>query len=129
MKALTGLPTEAYIKVSEEAKIQLADLLQLVQQLEKGATPAYLARYRPDVCGGLDERAVVQIYSRLKEGLDLADRRVSILTAIERRGALTPELRQRLEQTMDRRDLEDLYLPFKKKRKTRSATLFSNIIL
>lgn len=117
MKAITGLPTEAYLKVSEEAPIQLADLLQLVQQLEKGATPAYLARYRPDVCGGLDERAVNGVHSRLKECLDIADRKISILTAIERRGALTPELRQRLEQTMDRRDLEDIFLPYRPKKR------------
>ena len=120
MKAITGLPTEAYLKVSEEAKIQLADLLQLVQQLEKGATPAYLARYRPDVCGGLNERAVVEVHSRLKECLDIADRKISILTAIERRGALTPELRQRLEQTMDRRDLEDIFLPYRPKKRDRA---------
>ncbi len=120
MNAITGLPTEAYLRVSEEAKIQLADLLQLVQQLEKGATPAYLARYRLDVCGGLDERGVVQVHSRLKECLDLADRKISILTAIERRGALTPELRQRLEQTMDRRDLEDIFLPYRPKKRDRA---------
>lgn len=117
MKALTGLPAEAYLKVSEEANIQLAALLRLVQALEKGAPPAYLARYAPDVCGGLDERAVLKVQSRLKGFLDLADRKVSILAAVERRGALTAELRERLEKTLDRRDLEDLYLPYRPKKR------------
>ncbi len=124
MKALTGLPAEAYLKVSEEAKIQLANLLQLVQALEKGASPAYLARYRPDVCGGLDERAVADVHSRLRGCLELADRKVSILAAVERRGALTPELRQRLEQTMDRRGLEDLYLPYRPKKRDNADEAF-----
>ncbi len=124
MKALTGLPTEVYLKVSEEAKIQLANLLQLVQALEKGAAPAYLARYRPDVCGGLDERAILEIHSRLRGCLELADRKISILAAVERRGALTSELRQRLEKTMNRRDLEDLYLPYRPKKRDSSDEAF-----
>ncbi len=124
MKALTSLPAEAYLKVSEEAKIQLANLLRLVQALEKGDTPAYLARYRPDVCGSLGERAIVDVHSRLKSCLDLADRRVSILAAVERRGMLTAELRQRLEQTMDRRGLEDLYLPYRPKKRDGSDKAF-----
>ena len=124
MKALTGLPAEAYLKVSEEAKIQLANLLQLVQALEKGAAPAYLARYRPDVCGGLDERAIRDVHAHLKGCLELADRKVSILAAVERRGMLTPELRQRLERTMDRRGLEDLYLPYRPKKRDSADEAF-----
>lgn len=117
MKALTGLPADAYLKVAEEAEIQLAALLRLVQALENGAPPAYLARYRSDLCGGLDARAVRNVQSRLRAFLDLADRKVSIMAALERRGALTAALRERLEKTLDRRDLEDIYLPWRPKKR------------
>src|SRR5690606_15710056 len=113
MKALTGLPTQAYIQVGEEANIPLADLLGLVQQLESNQSPAYLARYRPDVAAGLDADRIRQIQERLRAFLDLADRRVTVLTAINQQGRLTPELREQVESALDRRELEDLYLPYK----------------
>jgi protein Tex len=118
MKALTGLPTQAYIQVGEEANIPLADLLGLVQQLESNQSPAYLARYRPDVAAGLDADRIRQIQERLRAFLDLADRRVTVLTAINQQGRLTPELREQVESALDRRELEDLYLPYKPKRRS-----------
>ena len=118
MKALTGLPTSAYLKVAEEAKIQLADLLQLVQHLEAGASPAYLARYRPDVSARLSEAQLRQIEARLREFLDLEDRRIMVLTAIRQQNRMTPELQKKIEETTDRHELEDYYLPFKPKRRT-----------
>ena len=118
MKALTGLPTQAYIQVGEEANIPLADLLGLVQQLESNQSPAYLARYRPDVAAGLDADRIRLIQERLRAFLDLADRRVTVLTAINQQGRLTPELREQVESALDRRELEDLYLPYKPKRRS-----------
>jgi transcriptional accessory protein Tex/SPT6 len=118
MKALTGLPTSAYLKVAEEAKIQLADLLQLVQHLEAGASPAFLARYRPDVSARLSEGQLRQVELRLREFLDLEDRRIMVLTAIRQQNRMTPELQKKIEETTDRYELEDYYLPFKPKRRT-----------
>jgi transcriptional accessory protein Tex/SPT6 len=118
MKALTGLPTSAYLKVAEEAKIQLADLLQLVQHLEAGASPAFLARYRPDVSARLSEGQLRQVELRLREFLDLEDRRIMVLTAIRQQNRMTPELQKKVEETTDRYELEDYYLPFKPKRRT-----------
>ena len=118
MKALTALPTQAYVQVGEEANVPLQDLLQLVQELETNVSPAYIARYRPDVAAGLSVDRIQDIQNRLRSFLDLADRRVTILTAINQQGRLTPELREQIEASMDRRELEDLYLPFKPKRRT-----------
>jgi len=118
MKALTGLPTQAYVQVSEEAKVPLSDLLRLVQELETGATPAYLARHRPDVSSGLDDTAIRRVLHGLREQLDLAERRIVVLTAIARQERLTDELRAQIEQTFNRRALEDIYLPYKPKRRS-----------
>lgn len=118
MKALTALPSQAYVQVSEEAKVPLADLLRLVQELETNRSPAYLARYRPDVSAGLDARRIAGVRDRLREFIDLSDRRVTILTAISRQERLTPELREAIENAPTRHDLEDLYLPYKPKRRT-----------
>ena len=118
MKALTALPTQAYVQVGEEANVPLQDLLRLVQELETNVSPAYIARYRPDVAAGLNAERIQEIQNRLRGFLDLADRRVTILTAINQQERLTPELREKIEGSMDRRELEDLYLPFKPKRRT-----------
>ena len=118
MKALTALPTQAYVQVGEEANVPLQDLLRLVQELETNVSPAYIARYRPEVAAGLSADRIQTIQNRLRSFLDLADRRVTILTAINQQGRLTPELREQIEGSMNRRELEDLYLPFKPKRRT-----------
>jgi uncharacterized protein len=118
MKALTGLPTSAYLKVAEEAKIQLADLLQLVQYLEAGASPAFLSRYRPDVSARLSEGQLRLVELRLREFLELEDRRIMVLTAIRQQNRMTPDLQKKIEETTDRFELEDCYLPFKPKRRT-----------
>jgi uncharacterized protein len=118
MKALTALPTQAYVQVGEEANIPLQELLRLVQELETNVSPAYIARYQPDVAAGLGAPRIHAIQNRLRSFLDLADRRVTILTAINQQERLTPELREQVESSMDRRELEDLYLPFKPKRRT-----------
>ena len=118
MKALTGLSTPAYLKVAEEANIQLTNLLKLVQELEAGSHPAYIARCRPDVSAGLDEERVARVQMRLQRFLDLEDRRITILSRVGQQNRLTPELRERIESVTDRRELEELYLPFKPRRRT-----------
>lgn len=98
--------------------VPLQGLLRLVQELETNSSPAYIARYRPDVAAGLDERRINQVRDRLRSFLDLADRRITILTALSREDRLTPEMREKIESAMDRRTLEDLYLPFRPKPRT-----------
>ena len=116
MKSLIGLPPSAYLKVSQEANVALSDLPQLVQELENGSTPAFLAHHRPDLGLGLSEIEIRAIENRLRQFLDLEDRRITVLTAIGRRDQLTPEVRERVESAMDRWELDDLYLPYKPRR-------------
>lgn len=115
MKALTGLPTQAYAQVGEEAKIPVADLLLLVQALESNLDPSFIARYRPDISYGLDESNIRFIHTRLREYGDLADRKIAVLTSLSQQERLTPELRAQIESVRNRRDLEDLFAPFKPK--------------
>ncbi len=124
MKALTGLPTSAYLMVAEQVKVPLADLLKLVPALESGLLPSYLARYRPDLSAGLDAGRLHDVLRLLRSFLDLEDRRITILTAVGRKDALTPELRARIEAASERRTLEDLYLPFRAKRPSAADQAF-----
>ena len=118
MKSLIGLTPSAYLKVSQEANVALSDLPQLVQELENGSTPAFLAHHRPDLGLGLSEIEIRAIENRLRQFLDLEDRRITVLTAIGRREQLTPEVRERVESALDRWELDDLYLPYKPRRGT-----------
>jgi uncharacterized protein len=117
MKPLTGLPVDSFVQVSQEADIPLKDLLELVQQLENGASAAFLARYRADVCAGLDEEQVRDILRKLRDCRDLVDRRISMLTTLGQRGALTPELRAQLEKAADRRELNDIFMPYRARKR------------
>ncbi|MDA1235720.1 MAG: helix-hairpin-helix domain-containing protein [Acidobacteria bacterium] len=115
MKALTGLPTQVYAQVGEEASIPVADLLKLVQGLESHLDPSFIARYRPDISYGLGESQIRFIHTRLREYGDLADRRIAVLTSLSQQARLTPELRTQIESVRNRRELDDLFAPFKTK--------------
>ncbi|MCA9075781.1 MAG: RNA-binding transcriptional accessory protein [Planctomycetaceae bacterium] len=95
---------------------------QAVKLLDEGNTLPFIARYRKEVTGGLDEIALRQIEDGLARARELASRKSTILLTINEQGSLTPELQRQIEQCSDRQHLEDLYLPFKPKRRTRAAT-------
>lgn len=117
MKPLTGLPVDVFVQVSGEFNIPLKDLLEFVQQVENGASAAFLARYRADLCGGLDEQRVHSVLRTLKEHQDLIDHRISMLATLGQRGVLTPELKQQLEQAGDRTELNDIFAPYRPRRR------------
>lgn len=117
MKSLTGLPVDAFVLVSRESKIPLKDLLELVQQVENGATPAFLARYRADLCAGMDEEQVHGVLRALNGRRELIDHRISMLTTLGQRGALTPELKKQLEAAADRRELNDIFGPYRARKR------------
>lgn len=105
--ARTGLPAN---KVNSTLKL-----------LNEGATIPFIARYRKEVTGSLDELQIADIQREYKLAEELAKRKTSVLAAIEEQGKLSSELRRRIEQTQDSTELEDLYLPYKRKRKTRAS--------
>ena len=94
--------------------------------LAEGATIPFISRYRKEATGGLDEVAIFNISERFDALRELADRKLYILQTIEGSGALTDELRRKIEETYDPVLLEDLYLPFKPKRRTRAQIAREN---
>ncbi len=94
--------------------------------LAEGATIPFISRYRKEATGGLDEVAIFNISERFDALRELADRKLYILQTIEGSRALTDELRRKIEETYDPALLEDLYLPFKPKRRTRAQIAREN---
>ncbi len=88
--------------------------------LSEDCTIPFISRYRKDATGNLDEVQIEQVSKLSKQFEDLVKRKESILKSIEEQDALNPELKQRLEESFDLQELEDLYLPFRKRRKTRA---------
>ena len=90
--------------------------------LSEDCTIPFISRYRKDATGNLDEVQIEQISKLNKQFEELVKRKESILKSIEEQNALTPEFKQRIEESFDLQEIEDLYLPFKKRRKTRADT-------
>ena len=88
--------------------------------LAEGATIPFISRYRKEITGGLDEVQIESIKTQYDKLSELAKRKETILGTIGEQGKLTPELRQRIDATWDATALEDIYLPYKPKRKTRA---------
>ncbi len=88
---------------------------------EEGATIPFVSRYRKERTGGLDEVAIAEIRHWIDVFTELEKRKATVLETIEQAGALTPELRSRIENSVESREVEDLYLPFKPKRRTRAT--------
>lgn len=109
---LTGLPTQS-----------VKNVLQL---LSEGATIPFIARYRKEKTGSLDEVAISLIQKTLKKFEELEDRKKTILKSIEEQGKLTPELEEKITRCKDVNELEDLYLPYKKKKKTKADVAREN---
>lgn len=107
--------------IAQELSLSERKVQNTVGLLKEGATIPFISRYRKEVTGSLDEVQVGAIKSALKKLEELESRRQTILSAIEEQGKLSPELKARIEATYDPTELEDLYLPYKKKRKTKAT--------
>jgi len=91
-----------------------------VQLLDEGATVPFIARYRKEVTGGLDDTQLRTLAERLHYLRELEERRATVLASIEEQGKLDPELRAEIEQAQTKARLEDLYLPYKPRRRTKA---------
>lgn len=112
--------------IAREMNIPEQRVNATLKLLAEGATIPFISRYRKEATGGLDEVAIFNISERFDSLRELADRKLYILETIESAGGLTPELRQKIEETYDAPTLEDLYLPFKPKRRTRAQVAREN---
>ncbi|NIF03112.1 RNA-binding transcriptional accessory protein [Pantoea sp. Acro-805] len=105
--------------IASELKARADQVDAAVRLLDEGNTVPFIARYRKEVTGGLDDTQLRQLESRLGYLRELEDRRQSILKSIDEQGKLTPELANAINSTLNKTELEDLYLPYKQKRRTR----------
>ena len=106
--------------IAEEIGAQTAQALAAIALLDEGASVPFIARYRKEVTGGLDDTQLRNLETRLTYLRELEDRRVTVLASIEEQGKLTTELRADIEAADSKARLEDLYLPYKPKRRTRA---------
>ena len=107
--------------IVRETNISKKQVENTILLLNEGATIPFISRYRKEMTGSLDEVEVGNIKERYEKLQEIQKRRESITSTIEEQGQLTPELKTALESTWDANELEDLYLPYKRKRKTRAA--------
>jgi len=106
--------------ISEELRIRTGQVDATIRLLDEGATVPFIARYRKEITGGLDDVQLRQLEQRLGYLRELEDRRTRILTSIEGQGKLTEGLRADIEAADTKQRLEDLYLPYKPKRRTKA---------
>lgn len=114
--------TDTYIKlISKITNLPTRRVESTISLLSEGATIPFIARYRKEATGSLDEVQIAEIQKTLKKLEEVDKRRESILKSIEEQGKLTDELKSRITASWDMTELEDLYLPYKRKRKTRAS--------
>jgi uncharacterized protein len=106
-------------RLATELNIRPQQVDATVALLDEGATVPFIARYRKEVTGALDDSQLRTLEERLGYLRDMEDRRASVLNSIEEQGKLTPELKQALLTAETKTRIEDLYLPYKKKRRTK----------
>ncbi|GAA5104704.1 Tex family protein [Orbus sasakiae] len=105
--------------IAGELAVKPEQVLAAITLLDEGSTVPFIARYRKEVTGGLDDTQLRTLDTRLNYLRELDDRKQTILKSITEQGKLTPELEKSITQTLNKTELEDLYLPYKPKRRTR----------
>ena len=114
------MATQLSTLISQELNIPINQVAGTVNLLDDGATIPFISRYRKEATGNLDELSIQSIDQRLRYYRELEKRRATILKTIEAQEKLTPELADRINNCWDANTLEDIYLPYKPKRKTRA---------
>lgn len=108
--------------IAAELKLPAHRIANTLKLLQGGATIPFISRYRKEATGGLDEVQIGDIQTRYEKLCELSKRKETVLSTIEDQGKLTPELKSRISACWNATELEDIYLPFKPKRKTRAET-------
>src|ERR1035441_7589464 len=116
-----ALSPEVLLQITNPLNISMHSLVAVVGLLDEGCTVPFIARYRKEATGNLDEVQIRAIEEQLAYFRELEERRMTILTSIGEQGKLTDELKKRIEAALERNELEDLYLPYKPKRRTKAT--------
>src|ERR1700689_2761835 len=120
MPELQPLSPDLLTHVARTLQVPMKGLLATVQLLDEGSTVPFIARYRKESTGNLDEVQIRAIEEKLLYFRELVSRKETILASIQEQGKLTDELKAGIDQTLDKSELEDLYLPYKPKRRTKA---------
>ena len=107
-------------RIAKELNVQMGQVAAAVNLLGEGATVPFIARYRKEKTGGLDDTQLRKLEERLGYLTDLEDRRAAVIKSITEQGKLTPDLQRAINAADTKVDLEDLYAPFKPKRRTKA---------
>src|ERR1700730_10106195 len=107
-------------RIAQELSATVHQVAAAVALLDEGATVPFISRYRKEATGGLDDTQLRNLQERLIYLRELEERRTAILTSIDEQGKLVPALRASIEQADTKQRLEDLYLPYKVKRRTKA---------
>lgn len=107
-------------KIAKELSVFPHQVQAAVQLLDEGATVPFISRYRKEITGALDDTQLRTLEERLRYLRELEERKVAILNSIEEQGKLTPELQLQIQNTETKTELEDLYVPYKPKRRTKA---------
>ena len=121
MEQAKELPTSCFLHIAGQLNVPLKSLVSTVELLDGGATVPFIARYRKEATGNLDEVQIRDIQEKLEYFRELEDRRATVLASIQEQGKLSPELKAKIEAAMEKNELEDLYLPYKPKRRTKAS--------
>src|SRR6185437_14849420 len=121
MPDLKALPTNILLHIAKLLNVPMKGMEAVIELLDEGATVPFIARYRKEVTGNLDEVQIRDIQEKLEYFRELEERRETVLESIESQGKLTPELKARIEAALEKNELEDLYLPYKPKRRTKAS--------
>jgi uncharacterized protein len=116
-----ALSPEILLHISQQLTVPMRGLVSVIELLDEGGTVPFIARYRKEATGNLDEVQIRDIEEKLSYFRELVSRRETILASIAEQGKLTDELKARIEASLDKSELEDLYLPYRPKRRTKAT--------
>ena len=108
-------------QIAKELNIKISQIQAVLNLIEEGATVPFIARYRKEVTGNLDEEEIRAIYQEWDYGQKLAQRKEDVMRLIEEKGKLTDEIRNAIINANKLAVIEDIYRPFKEKKKTRAT--------
>jgi protein Tex len=121
MTGAKSLSPELLLHIGQTLNLPMRGLVAVIELLDDGGTVPFIARYRKEATANLDEVQIRDIEEKLAYFRELAERRAIVLFSIAEQGKLTDELKAKIEATFDKSELEDLYLPYRPKRRTKAT--------
>src|SRR5437868_6696839 len=110
-----------HLKIAAQLNLNIRDVAATIQLLDEGATIPFISRYRKEAIGSLDEVQIMNVRDEMERLRQLEQRRETVLKSIDSQNKLTPELKEKILGAETLNKLEDLYLPYKPKRRTKAT--------